>query len=173
MIRALRIARRRRRRMQRENQTHRLEASQQPQHVGSPTHRWCRDRDMTGLVLLARRLQEHHAASGEMMQLTAGWNQFGGAAEALLGRFLRSAAQALPTSSWLERRRRDRAAARVAAGAGLEGAAATAAGGGGISLPAVGGWQSSGELSTVQSNVWRAPTAARHNSRGSNDSPAV
>ncbi len=153
--------------MQRDHQTSRVDVWQpQPLSMTSPTHHWCRDRDLSGLILLVRRFREQHADSGQMMQLTAGWNEFGGAAEALLRQFLRSGAQALPTMSWLERRRRDRAAA---AGTEVEGVAA--AGGGPISLPAGGEWQSSGELSTVQSNVWRGPTAVGYDGQASVNVP--
>ncbi len=166
-MRGLRAERRRRQRMQRDHQTSRVDVWQpQPLSMTSPTHHWCRDRDLSGLILLVRRFREQHADSGQMMQLTAGWNEFGGAAEALLRQFLRSGAQALPTMSWLERRRRDRAAA---AGTEVEGVAA--AGGGPISLPAGGEWQSSGELSTVQSNVWRGPTAVGYDGQASVNVP--
>lgn len=75
-----------------------------------PWPRWRRDGDLTGLVALARRLREQHAESGMAMQLTANGNQLGAAAESLLSIFMRSAEQALATTSWLERRLRERCA---------------------------------------------------------------
>ena len=106
---------------------------------------WARDKDLTGLVALARRLREQHRESGAMMQLTASENQFGDGAQAAMGPFMRAAAQALPTSSWLERRRRDRMAASPGAGTVLAGAGSSE-------------WESQGELSTSQSAIWKDET---------------
>ena len=118
----------------------------QQQHPKEKEKRqWCRDSDITGLVMLARRLREQHAESGMMMQLTASENHLGDAGQAVVGPFLRCAAQALPTTSWLERRRRDRRAkAKLVAGQL-----------GGVVGGDSGDWASAGELSTMQSNVWR------------------
>lgn len=112
---------------------------------------WARDRDLTGVVALARRLREQQRESGVMMQLTASENRFGDGAAAALGQYTRAAAQALPTSSWLERRRRDRKAAAAAASS----SAGNVLAGSGSSE-----WASKGELSTSQSNIWRDDSTA-------------